>query len=70
MKKIHQLVLTVVFLVISYCAVAQNLQTTIKIQAMDMAKALVKNDFDTYSKYLHPSIIQMAGGKRKIEKDD
>lgn len=45
----------------------QPLQTVIRIQAMDMAKALIKNDFTTFSKYLHPKIIDMAGGREKLK---
>ena len=45
---------------------SQNLATTIKVQAMDMATALMKNDFVTFSKYMHPNIISFAGGKEKM----
>jgi hypothetical protein len=46
---------------------AQNHATTIKVQAMDMAKALIKNDFATFSKYLPPAIIEYAGGKQMMK---
>ena len=46
---------------------SQNLATTIKVQAMDMATALMKNDFATFSKYMHPGIISFAGGKEKMK---
>ncbi len=46
---------------------AQNLSTTIKVQAMDMAKAFMQNDFSTFSKYMHPNIISFAGGKEKMK---
>ncbi|MEP6597803.1 MAG: hypothetical protein ABJA71_17745 [Ginsengibacter sp.] len=55
--------------VISFYAVtsfAQNLNTTIKVQAMDMAKALIKKDFPTFLKYVHPNIVAMTGGKDKV----
>jgi hypothetical protein len=45
----------------------QNLPTTIKVQAMDMATALMKNDFTTFVKYMHPNIIEFAGGKEKMK---
>lgn len=45
----------------------QNLQTTIKIQAMDMARALIKNDFTAFSKYIHPKIMEYAGGKENLK---
>ena len=46
---------------------AQNLSTTIKVQAMDMARALMKNDFDNFVKYMHPNIIAFAGGKEQMK---
>lgn len=46
---------------------AQNLSTTIKVQAMDMARALMKNDFDNFVKYMHPNIITYAGGKELMK---
>ncbi|SRR6266487_3502604 len=45
----------------------QNFPTTIKVQAMDMATALMKNDFTTFVKYMHPNIIEFAGGKEKMK---
>lgn len=51
---------------ISSASNAQNLSTTIKVQAMDMASALMKNDFTTFVKYMHPNIINYAGGKEKM----
>ncbi len=48
-------------------SIAQNLQTTIKIQAMEMARALVKNDFTAFVEYMHPKIIAFAGGKEKLK---
>ena len=34
---------------------------------MDMATALMKNDFATFIKYMHPNIIAYAGGKEKMK---
>jgi len=34
---------------------------------MDMATALMKNDFTTFSKYIHPGIVSYAGGKEKMK---
>src|SRR5436189_5875702 len=45
----------------------QNLATTIKVQAMDMATAFMKNDFPGFIKYIHPNIIAYAGGKEKMK---
>ena len=57
------------FLIASFyfSASAQNLSTTIKVQAMDMATALMKNDFTTFVKYMHPNIIAFAGGKAQMK---
>jgi hypothetical protein len=48
------------------CSFAQNQNSIIKIQAMDMANALVKKDFPRFLKYMYPSIIDVAGGKDKV----
>jgi hypothetical protein len=45
---------------------AQNHATVIKTQAMDMAKALLKKDYVTFSKYMHPKVTAYAGGKTKL----
>src|SRR5258706_7462845 len=45
----------------------QNFSTTIKVQAMEMAKALIRNDFTTFSKYMHPKVVEFAGGKEKMK---
>jgi len=65
MKKIRIAFLFVVF-TYSFCN-AQNLSTTIKVQAMDMGSAFMKNDFERFSRYMHPSIIAFAGGKEKMK---
>jgi hypothetical protein len=46
---------------------AQNLPTTIKVQAMDMASAIMKNDFNTFVKYMHPKVVDFAGGKAMMK---
>lgn len=45
---------------------SQNLETTIKIQAMEMAKAVLAKDLDKLSTYLPPKLIEQAGGKEKM----
>jgi hypothetical protein len=68
MKKIlRPFVLLFGIFIFSLCADGQNLSTTIKVQAMDMAKALMQNDFATFSKYMHPNIISFAGGKENMK---
>jgi hypothetical protein len=46
---------------------AQNLSTTIKVQAMDMGNAFIKNDFNAFVQYMHPGIIAFAGGREKMK---
>ena len=68
MKKIlKQIIFIVIIFIFSFYARGQNLSTTIKVQAMDMATALMKNDFATFIKYMHPKIIEYAGGKEKMK---
>lgn len=55
------------FFVHSQFAQAQNLATTIKVQAMDMGSAVMRNDFSALSKYMHPAIISFAGGKEVLK---
>src|SRR5262245_10531838 len=57
--------LSAVFL--SSTANGQNLSTTIKVQAMDLGSALMKNDFEAFVKYMHPNVIAYAGGKEKMK---
>jgi hypothetical protein len=66
MKKTLISFLLVLF-IISLPTKAQNLSTTIKVQAMDMGSALMKNDFETFVKYMHPNIVAYAGGKEKMK---
>ena len=66
MKKIVISFLLFLF-IISPPAKGQNLSTTIKVQAMDMGSALMKNDFATFVKYMHPNVIAYAGGKEKMK---
>ena len=62
------------FLFFSFCLAfisisvhGQNLTTTIKVQAMEMAKALIRNDFANFSKYMHPKVVELAGGKENMK---
>lgn len=61
-----------IFLAVHFISTAifcQNLQTSIKIQAMDMSRALINNDFATFSSYMYPKIISFAGGRDKMKSD-
>ncbi len=42
---------------------AQNQQAAVKTQATAMANALQKKDYNTFSQYVHPKLVAMAGGK-------
>lgn len=66
MKK--QLVLaSVAVMIFAASAVAQNHATKIKIQAMDMARGFIDNDFNRFVQYMHPDIIAFAGGKEAMK---
>jgi hypothetical protein len=66
MEKIKCL-FSIIVMLLSLSTGAQNVATTIKVQAMDMATALMKNDFNTFVKYMHPDIIAFAGGKEQMK---
>jgi len=67
MKSISWIIVFFWFSIGSLAAHGQNLATTIKVQAMDMGSAFMKNDFASFSKYMHPNIIAFAGGKEKMK---
>lgn len=54
------------FIAITITANCQSSPATIKAQGMEMAKALVKKDFTTFAKYMHPKVIEYAGGSAKL----
>jgi len=66
MKEIKCFLFLIGITLVSPAASAQNLPTTIKVQAMNMGKAFVQNDFTSFVKYMHPNIIAFAGGKEKM----
>lgn len=63
MKNIFLLVTSVVIAGTSF---SQNQNSIIKAQAMDMARALIKKDYPAFIKYMHPQVIQLAGGNDKL----
>lgn len=67
MKIINRVLFLIGFIVLTQPLKAQHLPTTIKVQAMDMGNAFIKNDFNTFVKYMHPNIIAFAGGKDKMK---
>jgi hypothetical protein len=67
MKKASKyFVVLVLLLSFTNRAFNQNLETTIKIQAMDMARAVLAKDLDKLAVYLPPKLIEQAGGKEKM----
>ena len=55
-----------IVMVMGIKANSQNLTTVIKIQAMDMAKAVLDKDLDKLVNYMPPKLVADAGGKEKI----
>jgi hypothetical protein len=45
---------------------AQPLATVIKTQAIEMGKALSKNDMSAFKKYMHPDMLALAGDQDKM----
>ena len=67
MKSItSRLIAVILAVVISVSAYAQQYNTVIKTQAMEMAKALLKKDYTSFSKYMHPGVAAYAGGRNKL----
>ncbi|HEY0732918.1 MAG TPA: hypothetical protein VGD33_10905 [Chitinophagaceae bacterium] len=64
MKKLNTFLF---ILLLAFNSSAQNLATTIRVQGMEMGNALIKNDFNTFIKYMHPSIIDFAGGREHMK---
>lgn len=64
-KKIATLI--ILFLAVSYIAPAQQgLETTIKTQAMEMAKAILAKDVEKAVQYMPPKLVEASGGKAKV----
>lgn len=67
MKTKILLLLSVILLSFSFNPIqGQNLSTTIKIQAMEMARAVLDKDLDKLVAYLPPKLVADAGGKEKM----
>lgn len=54
-------------LLLAFNSSAQNLATTIRVQGMEMGNALIKNDFNSFIKFMHPGIIEFAGGRERMK---
>jgi len=61
-----------VFLLIVFAAIhngaaaQQGLETTIKTQAMEMAKAILAKDVEKAVQYMPPKLVEASGGKAKV----
>jgi hypothetical protein len=58
--------LLAIMLTAATAGIAQPMASVIKGQAMEMGKALAAGDVETFSRFMHPSVIKMAGGKEKV----
>lgn len=65
-KKILLYFFLPVLIVVSQAAIAQNYSSIIKAQGMEMAKAVLAKDVDKLVKYIHPKMVEAAGGKEKM----
>ena len=67
MKNKFILLLTIIIILLSGIqASSQNLSTVIKIQAMDMARAVLAKDVNKMVTYMPPKLVADAGGKEKL----
>jgi hypothetical protein len=66
MKKKFSLLLLMIMLLSAIHAYSQNTETVIKIQAMDMARAVLAKDADKLVAYMPPKLVADAGGKEKL----
>lgn len=62
----QRLIVLLLALAISGYSSAQNINSVIRGQALEMVRALQKKDFPTFSKYMHPKVLEMAGGTSKL----
>jgi hypothetical protein len=66
LKKRIASVLAIILVIISVDVYSQNPETAIKIQAMDMARAVLAKDVDKLVGYMPPKVVADAGGKAKL----
>jgi hypothetical protein len=52
---------------IPLAAPAQPLPSVIKAQAMEMSKAMVAGDVQGFSRFMHPVVVEKAGGTEKLQ---
>jgi hypothetical protein len=54
-------------IVLPLIAPAQPLSSVIKAQAMEMSKAMVAGDVQGFSRFMHPAVVEKAGGAEKLQ---
>jgi hypothetical protein len=64
---LKNILITGLIVLLAFQSMEQPIQTTIKTQALDMARSLIRNDFNAFSKYIHPAILEMAGGRENLK---
>lgn len=67
MKEIKLLLLFISITILPHFLGAQNHSTSIKVQAMDMGNAVMRNNFNSFVKYMHPGIIAFVGGVENMK---
>ena len=65
-KLLPKIALIIVAVCLQLNMTAQNMQSTVKAQAMEMAKAVLAKDVEKLVKYMHPKVVEAAGGKEKM----
>src|SRR4030088_907067 len=65
-NKLTPLLTVIILLLAGIQASGQNLSTVIKIQAMDMARAVLARDVNKLVEYMPPKLVADAGGKDKL----
>jgi hypothetical protein len=64
--RIKQCIPVFFFLLLALVTKAQPMSSIIKAQAVDMGRAMIRQDAEAFSQFMHPTVIKMAGGPAKI----
>lgn len=67
MKTLSGFLIAIAIIILPVIGSAQKHVTTIKVQAMNMGTAFMKNDFNSFVKFMHPNIVAFAGGKERMK---
>ncbi|MEO5684985.1 MAG: hypothetical protein ABIQ88_20240 [Chitinophagaceae bacterium] len=65
-NKFAILLTTILFSLLAITAESQNLSTVIKVQAMEMARAVLAKDVEKLVLYMPPKLVADGGGKEKM----